>query len=101
VSIASGFDGIASPSCSMPMMLSLACSHLKMTPAEAISAATINAAYALRVDRRAGSLESGKDGDLLLLSVGDYREALFRFGINPVMMVVRRGEIIYPRVEMP
>ena len=99
VALATAFDPLDSPSCSMPMMLSLACAGMKMTPAEAVTAATINAACALRTDYRSGSLESGKDGDLVLLGTGDYREAAFRFGINPVEMVIRRGEIIYPRVE--
>jgi imidazolonepropionase len=70
-----------------------------MTPAEALTAGTINAACALESDARAGSLEAGKYGDLLLLGTGDYREAVFRFGMNLVAMVLRRGEVIYPRVE--
>jgi imidazolonepropionase len=98
VALATGFDAVASPSCSMPMMLSLACAQMKMTPGEAIGASTVNAACALRMDHRAGSIEAGKDADLILLGTGDYREAPFRFGMNPVAMVIRRGELIYPRV---
>jgi imidazolonepropionase len=99
VALASGFDPISSPSCSMPMMLSLGCTQMGMTPAEATTAGTINAACAMECDARAGSLEAGKYGDLLLLGTGDYREAVFRFGMNLVAMVLRRGEVIYPRVE--
>jgi imidazolonepropionase len=98
VAIATGFDPFFSPSCSMPMMLSLACAQMKMSPAEAIAAATVNAACALRLDHRVGSLQPGKDADLLLLSTGDYREAIYRFGMNLVAMVIRRGEVVFPRV---
>jgi imidazolonepropionase len=99
VALGTGFDALESPSCSMPMMLSLACTQMNMTPAEAVTAGTLNAARALRLEDRVGSLEAGKDADLLLLGTGDYRETMFRFGMNLVAMVLRRGEIIYPRVE--
>ncbi len=98
VALASGYDVRASPSCSMTAILSIACSQLKLTAAEAITSSTINAACALGVNGRAGSLETGKDADLLLLNVSDYREIPLYFGINPVAMVVRRGQIIYPRM---
>lgn len=98
VALATGFDAVTSPSCSMPMMMALACSQMRMTPAEAVTASTINAACALRLDARTGSLEAGKDADLVLLGTGDYREMPFRFGVNPVAMVIRRGELIFPRV---
>ena len=100
VALGTGFDGSTSPSCSMPMMLALACSQMRMTPAEALTAATHNAACVLGEDRRIGSLESGKDADLILLQTGDYRELPFRFGMNLVAMVIRQGEPIFPRVEM-
>jgi imidazolonepropionase len=99
VAIATGFDSTSSPSCSMPMMMSLACAQMKMKPAEAVTAATVNAACALRRDHCAGSLQSGKAGDLVVLQTGDYREAAFRFGINLVNTVIRGGEVIFPRVE--
>jgi imidazolonepropionase len=58
----------------------------------------VNAAYALRIEDRVGSLDAGKDGDLIVLGCGDYREIPFRFGMNPVAMVLRRGEPIFPRM---
>jgi imidazolonepropionase len=98
IAIATGFDPFLGPSCSMPMMLSLACTQMKMTPAEALTASTVNAACALLLEHRTGSLQAGKDADLLLLSTGDYREAICRFGMNLVAMVIRRGEVVFPRV---
>jgi len=77
------------------MILSLACTQLRMTPAEAITAATINAAYALRRDDRLGSLESGKQADLAVFEVEDYREIPYYFGMQRCSMTVKRGAIIY------
>ncbi len=76
------------------MILSLACSQLRMTPAEAITAATINGAYALRREKRIGSLEVGKQADLAVFEVADYREIPYYFGVNTCWMTVKRGKII-------
>ncbi len=95
VALATGYDAASSPTCSMPMMLSLASAQMRMTPSEAISAATINGAHAIRRADRCGSLEYGKDADLLVLNAADYRELPFRFGMNLVRMTIKRGEIIY------
>ena len=70
---------------SMPMILSLACTQLRMTPAEAITAATINGAYALRREERIGSLEAGKQADLAVFEVEDYREIPYYFGYEPLL----------------
>jgi imidazolonepropionase len=74
VALATDYNPGTSPITSMPFVLSLACTHMKMTPAEAIAAATINGAHALRVAGRKGSLEPGKDADLAIFDVADYRE---------------------------
>ena len=95
VALATGFSPDLSPTFSMQMIVSLACSQLRMTPAEAISAATINGAHALGLGSRTGSLEPGKSADLLLLNVSDYREIPFVFGVNQVHKVFKRGEIVY------
>ena len=79
----------------MPTILSLACTQLRMTPAEAIAAATINAAFALRRDARIGSLEVGKQADLAVFAVEDYREIPYYFGMNRCWMTMKRGEIIH------
>lgn len=76
---------------SMPFVIALACRYLKLTPAEAIAAATINAAAAIGAADRLGSLEPGKQADLLVLEVADYRHLGYRFGTNPVKRVMKRG----------
>ena len=66
---------------------------MKLTPAQAIVAATINAAYAIRREDKIGSLEVGKQADMLLLSVPDYRQLGYRFGTNLVKKVIKRGRV--------
>jgi imidazolonepropionase len=73
----------------MQMVLSLACTEMRMTPAEAISAATINGAHALRLADRVGSLEPGKQGDLLVMNASDYRELPYYFGANNVRTTIK------------
>jgi len=78
---------------SMQFVIALACRSLKLTPAQAIAAATINAAHAIRRADRVGSLELGKQADLLILSVPDYRHLGYRFGTNLVKQVIKRGRV--------
>ena len=78
---------------SMQFVLALACRSMKLTPAQAIVAATINAAYAIRREDRIGSLEVGKDADMLILSVPDYRQLGYRFGSNLVKKVIKAGRV--------
>ncbi len=95
VSLATDYNPGTSPTLSMPMILSLACTQLRMTPAEAITAATINAAYALRREKSIGSLEVGKLADLAVFEVADYREIPYYFGVNQCWMTVKRGRVIH------
>ena len=95
VALATDYNPGTSPTVSMPMILSLACSQLRMTPAEAITAATFNAAYALRREKLVGSLEIDKQADLAVFEVEDYREIPYYFGMNRCWMTIKRGEIIY------
>jgi imidazolonepropionase len=95
VALATDYNPGTSPTVSMPMILSLACTQLRMTPAEAIAAATINAAFALRRDKRIGSLETGKQADLAVFEVEDYREIPYYFGMQRCWMTVKNGEIVY------
>jgi imidazolonepropionase len=95
VALATDYNPGTSPTVSMPMILSLACSQLRMTPAEAITAATINAAYALRRDKRIGSLEVGKQADVAVFEVADYREIPYYFGVNTCWKTLKRGEVIH------
>lgn len=91
VALATGFNPETSPGFSMQMAVSLACSRMGLTPAEALAAATINGAHALRCADRAGSLEVDKYGDLIILNVSDYREIPYYFGVNSVHQTIRRG----------
>jgi len=77
----------------MPFILSLACTHLKMSPAEAISAATINGACALLRQASKGSIEPGKDADLGIFDVADYREIAYWFGNSRCSATVIGGEL--------
>jgi imidazolonepropionase len=78
----------------MQFAIALACRYMKLTPAQAIAAATINAAAAIRRADRVGSIEVGKHADLLILTVNDYRHLGYRFGENLVQTVVKRGAVI-------
>ncbi len=95
VALGSNFHPGASSTCSMPAIIALACARLGMTPAEAICAATFNAACAIGSERVAGSLEVGKPADLIVLNASDYREIPFYFGVNLVNRTVKRGVVIY------
>ena len=95
VGLATDYNPGTSPTVSMPMVLSLACSQLRMTPAEAIAAATINGAYALGREKTIGSLEEGKQADVAVWEVEDYREIPYYFGMNVCWMTMKRGEIVW------
>lgn len=79
---------------SMQFAIALACRYMKLTPAQAIAAATINAAAAIDRSDLIGSLEPGKQGDVLILNVPDYRHLGYRFGSNLVKTVVKKGEVV-------
>ena len=93
VALASDYNPGTSPTVSMPMAMSLACTHMKMSPAEAVAAATINGAWALRVAERKGSIEPGKDADVALFDVKDYREIPYWFGTNRCSMTILNGAV--------
>jgi imidazolonepropionase len=91
VALATDYNPGSSPTLSMPMALSLACTHMKMSPAEAIAAATVNGAWALRLAARKGSVEAGKDADLAVFEVNDYREVPYWFGANHCTLTIMNG----------
>jgi imidazolonepropionase len=78
---------------SMQFVIALACRAMKLTPAQAIAAATINAAHAIRRSDSVGSIEVGKQADLLILSVPDYRHLGYRYGTNLVRQIIKRGRV--------
>jgi imidazolonepropionase len=94
VALATDYNPGTSPTTNMQFILSLACTQMKMSPEEAISAATIQGAHALRVADRKGSMEAGKDADLAVFDVKDYREIAYWFGGNRCTQVLVGGEIL-------
>ncbi|MGO9589434.1 MAG: imidazolonepropionase [Candidatus Acidiferrales bacterium] len=97
VGLATDFNPGTCPTLSMTMILSLACSQMRMMPAEAIAAATINPAYSLRQHDRAGSLEVGKYADLAAFDVATYREIPYYFGVNLCSLTMKRGVVIHSK----
>lgn len=89
--LATDFNPGSSPTPSMPMILSLAATQMKMTPAEAITASTINAAYSLGLGAEIGSLEPGKCADFVIHDCTDHRELAYFFGIEPARAVYIEG----------
>lgn len=94
VALATDYNPGTSPTPSMPFILSLACTHMRMTPAESIAAATVNAACALRIQDRKGTIEAGKDADLAIVDVRDYREIAYWFAWNRCAEMVVAGEVL-------
>lgn len=95
--LATDFNPGSSPTPSMPFVLSLASTQMRLTPAEAISAATINAAYSLGRGERTGSLEPGKQADFVIHDCEDYREIAYFTGIEPASATYIRGVRVYSR----
>jgi imidazolonepropionase len=94
IALATDFNPGSCPTFSMQMIIALACRQLKMTPAEAINAATINAAYALDRGDEVGSIEVGKKADIIVLDVPRHQQLPYWFGVNLVAKVVKSGAII-------
>jgi len=93
VALATDYNPGSSPAASMPFVLSLACTHMKMSPAEAIAASTINGACALHLGAHKGSIEPGKDADLAAFNVGDHRELAYWVASNRCALTVLNGRI--------
>jgi imidazolonepropionase len=99
VALSSGYHSITAASFSMQMSIALAVTRLGLTVEEAIAAATVNAAYAIGCSGKTGTLEIGKQADLIILNVPDYRDIPEQFGINHVAMVFRSGTIALNRTR--
>ncbi len=91
VALATDYNPGTAPTPSMPFVISAACTHMKMSPAEAITAATYNGACALRLGSRKGSLDLGNDADLAIFEVTDYRELAYWFGVNRCCETILNG----------
>ncbi len=97
VVLATDFNPGSSPTPSIPMILSLASTQMKMTVAEGIAAATVNAAWSLGLGAEAGSLESGKSADIVVHDCGDFRELACFFGVEHAWMTMVRGSVAWRR----
>lgn len=94
VALATDYNPGTSPVWNMQMILSLACTQMRMTPAQAITAATVNGAHVLGIAGRTGTLEAGKQADFLILDASDYREIGYYFGASLVALTVKAGRIL-------
>lgn len=94
VAIASDFNPGSCMSFSMPLMMTIACTQMKMTPEEAITAATLNAAAALKLSDKVGSIEAGKRADIVLYEIPNYQYLAYHFGVNLVSKVIKKGTIL-------
>jgi imidazolonepropionase len=95
IAVGSDFNPGSCTILAMPIIIGLACLVLGLTPAEALISATINAAYSIGLGERIGSLEVGKDADIIVLNVKAYQEIPYWFGHNPVSVVIKQGKIVY------
>ena len=94
VALATDFNPGSSPTTSMQAIISIACTQMRMTPAEAITASTINAAYSLCIGSRIGSLEISKQADIAIFDRPDYRQIPYFFGVNHVTAVIKAGHVL-------
>jgi imidazolonepropionase len=101
VALATDFNPGTCFTLNMQLILAIACTQMKMTPAEAITAATVNGAYSLGLADRLGTLEAEKQADIVLMDVADYRELPYFFGINHCVVTIKKGNIVINRLEQP
>lgn len=95
VALASDFNPGSCFCPNMQLVISIACSRMQIRPAEAIAAATINGAYSLGIGDRVGSIEPGKQADLALFDLTDYRQLPYYFGVNNCFAVIKKGKLVY------
>jgi imidazolonepropionase len=95
VALASDFNPGTSPTMNMQFVMSLACTQMRISPAEALVAATINGAAAIRRENVVGTLEAGKQADFSVYSTTDYREIPYRAGMNSCLATFKRGKLVY------
>jgi imidazolonepropionase len=95
VALASDCNPGTCPTENLPLVGTMACTQMKMLPAEVVTALTLNAAAAVGRADRLGSLEAGKQADLVLCDVPDYRQLFYHFGVSHVERVIKRGRVVY------
>ncbi|HHT91307.1 MAG: imidazolonepropionase [Bacillota bacterium] len=94
LALATDFNPGSSPTANLALVMSIACIHMAMTPEEVFNAVTINAAHSLGRSNRLGSIEVGKQADLVLFDVDNYRKIPYFFGVNLVTKVIKRGQLV-------
>jgi imidazolonepropionase len=94
VALATDINPGSAPCPSMPLVMAMACRYQRLLPAEALNASTVNAAHAVGLGHRLGSLEVGKQADVLVVDAPDYRHLAYQFGINLVEWVIKRGIVV-------
>ncbi len=94
VALATDFNPGSCMTESMPLIMNMACAQMRMLPAEAITAATINAAWAIGEQDRIGTLEVGKQADLLVLDAPNHEHLCYHFGVNLVEKVIKDGKVV-------
>jgi imidazolonepropionase len=97
IALSTDYNPGSAPCPSQTMAMAIACRYQKLLPSEALNAVTINAAFGLGLGEKTGSLETGKQADLLILDTKDYREIAYEFGSNFVETVIKNGEIVYKK----
>jgi imidazolonepropionase len=95
VALASDFNPGSCMTESLPLITTIACTQMRMTPAEAILGITLHAAKALRKEEAIGSLDPGKQADLVLLDIPDYRHLSYHFGVNHAWKVIKKGRLVW------
>ncbi|MFA5794172.1 MAG: imidazolonepropionase [Candidatus Brocadiia bacterium] len=94
IALATDFNPGTSMTESMPMIMTIACTLMKLTPAEVLVAATINAAYAIEKQKKVGSLEEGKDADIVIWNAPSYRHIPYHWGVNLAKVVIKKGKMV-------
>jgi imidazolonepropionase len=94
VAVSTDYNPGSAPCASLPTAIAIACRYQKLLPSEAFNAVTINAAFAVGLGDRIGSLEIGKRADVLILDTNDYRQIAYEFGANFVQTVIKDGNVV-------
>ncbi|HXH70775.1 MAG TPA: imidazolonepropionase, partial [Pyrinomonadaceae bacterium] len=95
IAVSTDYNPGSAPCPSPALAMAIACRYQKLLPSEAFNAATVNAAFAVGLGDKAGSLEIGKQADILILDTNDYREIAYEFGGNLVEKVLKNGKIVH------
>ncbi|MBP1919253.1 imidazolonepropionase [Youngiibacter multivorans] len=99
VALGTDFNPGSSYSYSIPLMAALACLQMRLTPEEMLTALTLNSACAIGRGERKGTIEEGKDADLVLIDASSYRFLPYHFGVNQAAMTIKAGKVIYTRSD--